>query len=82
MTSLEIEYPCEWRYRLIGRSAEGVRAAVEAAVGERPHRLEPGHESRGGRYVSLTLTMTVESEAARLAIYHRLSEADAVRMVL
>ncbi len=82
METPHIEYPCPWRYRLIGRSTDEIRAAVASVVGDRPHELAPGRESEGGSYVSLVLSIEVESEEARLRIYDDLAGNDAIKMVL
>ena len=79
---LQIDYPCEWRYRLIGESAEAIQAAVAAVLEETPHELSKGNQSTEGRYVSMTLALEVQDEAQRLEIHERLGASPAIRMIL
>ena len=78
----EIEYPCRWSYRIIGTSDEAIRAAVVEVVGDTEHALHASNESRGGKYVSLRLTLTVVDDDHRLRIYRRISRAECVKMIL
>ena len=71
-----LEYPLDYPFKVIGLAADDfaahVRALVQGAVpggaiGE--PELRP---SSGGKYLSVTVTVTLESEARRLAIYQAL----------
>lgn len=77
-----IDYPCLWQYRIIGESRTEIGRAVAEHIGNRPHSLTPANVSSGGRYVSMSLEVTVHSDEQRLAIYHRLAGHPAVRVVL
>ncbi len=70
---LELDYPCDWEYTLIGSSEAEVRSAVAEVVGTRPHRLSFSHTSKGGKYVSLKLDLTVVDEADRKARFEELA---------
>jgi hypothetical protein len=78
----DIEYPCQWGYRIIGEREDAIRDAVATIVGETEHMLERSNTSRTGRYCSLRLVLTVRDEAQRNAIFQALNEHDAVRLVL
>lgn len=79
---LEFEYPCEWRYRVIGPDPERLHAAIVAAVGEASHEVSAGNVSRTGRYVSLEVAVTVTSDADRRRLFAALAEHEDVRFVL
>ena len=78
----EIDYPCTWPYQVIGTSEEAVRAAVADAVPNRVYSLTLKNTSRTGKYSSLLLEITVDSEAQRLTIFHRIAEHPDVRVVI
>lgn len=81
MDKPNIDYPCDWEYRLIGRTEDGLREAVVAIVpGE--HKLAPGKESKGGKYISLCLTVQVTSEAHRHELFASLKAHADVLFVL
>ena len=68
MDKPEIDYPCDWDYRLIGRSEEVLRAAA-TGIAPADHKLAPGKESKQGKYISLCLTVQVIDEQQRLTLF-------------
>ena len=86
----KIEYPCEWAYKVIGTGEEAVRAAVQASLdacltpnsGDREFSLGLSRESKGGKYLSLGLTLTVLDEDERDGIFRALKEHPDVLMVI
>lgn len=78
----EIDYPCEWEYKVIGtdqtRLTEIIRSACEPAVPE----IVLSNVSSSGRYYSLNATLVVDDEATRLAIFNKLQDHPEVKMVI
>ena len=70
---LELDYPREWEFRIIGLDEARLRAAAADVVGETPHNLQAGNQSSGGKYVSMQLSLQVASEEERNATFGRLS---------
>jgi putative lipoic acid-binding regulatory protein len=68
MDKPEIEYPCDWDYRLIGRSEEVLLAAI-ACIAPADHKVAQGQQSKQGSYISLSLTVKVANEKQRLQIF-------------
>lgn len=79
---LELEYPCDWRYKVIGEEREKLEQAIRDVILEREHRLEHSNASRGGKYVSLNLDLQVHNEDDRQFIYEALKAHAHVKMVL
>lgn len=77
-----IEYPCRWEYRVIGEDADVLRLAVLEVVTGHEHAITPGHTSRHGRFVSLSVFVRVLDEDHRLSILRALSAQDAVKYLL
>jgi uncharacterized protein len=77
-----VEYPCRWEYKAIGWDEDLMRAAIAEIVADREHELSFSRNSRGGRYCSLLLVVTVESEDHRNAIFAALQQHRDIRMVL
>jgi len=75
----KLEYPCEWEYRVIGDSAEALRGAVSELLGAFEYALENGN--RKGKWLSLSVKLTVKSEEERDELHRRLNAHPAVRMV-
>ena len=43
----DIEYPCNWEFRIIGADEAGLREAIAGIVGNQNHEIRPGHTQRG-----------------------------------
>ena len=82
MSQPEIQYPCEWGFRIIGTHEKLIRQLVATVVGDRPHKIEPSHTSATGRYVSMSLHVEVKGEDDRKEIHHALMADETVKMVL
>ena len=80
----EIEYPCRWEYKTIGRSEELMREAVgQIMVAERlEYALDRSNTSRTGKYCSLVLAVVVETEEHRNRIFAALAGHEHIVMVL
>ena len=76
----EIEYPCEWTYKILGRAEGELRDAVGEIV-KGDYSLELSNHSKTGKYLSLELVLTVQTEEERLSIGRRLHEHQAVLYV-
>ena len=86
----EIEFPCRWGYRLIGPDGDAVAEAARECValccgagqGERDVKLKESRASAGGRYVSWSLELRVDSQAERDELFAALSRHAAVKVVI
>lgn len=77
-----IDYPNDWEYRLIGRSEKAILRAVTTVLGDAPHTLCPGNTSNKGRYISMSLTTTVETEEHRNALFKLFKDHESIVMVI
>ncbi|MGD9948079.1 MAG: DUF493 domain-containing protein [Desulfobulbus sp.] len=77
-----IEYPCQWHYRLIGEDRTAIMEAIHAAVDVSLCVISEGNASSGGRYLSLNLEISVNNEAERLRLYQLFSDNPAIRVVI
>ena len=77
-----IEYPCPWSYRLIGRQALEVRAAVATILGLKRYVLNDANTSSGGKYRSFELALIVDSESERQGLFKRLADHADIIFVL
>ena len=78
----DISYPTRWSYRIVGTSEEAIRSLVLGLLINVEHELVVRRRSSGGRYISLDLSLIVQDEEGRLAIYERLSRHDTIRFVI
>ena len=78
----EIQYPCQWQYRLIGEDRAAILEAIHAPIDVPACVITEGNVSSGGRYLSLNLEITVNDEAERLRVYQLFAGNPAIRVVL
>jgi putative lipoic acid-binding regulatory protein len=77
-----IKYPCKWSYRIIGQDEQLLRNAVLNVVADKKHQLSYANESSGGKYKSLNLEITVQSEKEKLEIFDKIKSNKNVKFVL
>jgi putative lipoic acid-binding regulatory protein len=79
---LELEYPCNWCYKVIASEREALQKAVKDVVLEREHTLSDSNKSKGGKYISMNLDLLVHNEDDRQFIYDALKKHQDIKMVL
>ncbi len=78
----EIEYPCEWGYKIIGRDRDALEAVIGEVMGERAYTQREGNSSSKGNFHSLNMRCQVESEEDRNAIFKAFQDHTDVKMVM
>lgn len=79
---LEIEYPCQWLYKVIGTDATLTTDAIKECCGELEPKISYSNASSSGKYHSFNATVTVPDEKTRLAIFDALKLHPSLKMVL
>ena len=82
MEKPEIEYPCNWLYKVIGEDIELLREIIVTACAPTAVEITHSHSSSKGKYHSLNASLTVENEDMRLQIYQLLQAHPAIKYVL
>ena len=78
----EILYPCQWQYRLIGEDRAAMHQAIATWMPASAYTICDANVSSNGRYLSLSLEVTVNDDAERLRMYQLFAGDPAIRMVL
>jgi len=79
---LQIEYPSEWSYKIIGNNLEKMIKLIEDTVEKMEYDLTPFNVSKKGNYYSLSLKVKVNSEKERDIVFKKLNEAEEIIYVL
>ncbi|MES1941938.1 hypothetical protein T5B8_16944 [Salinisphaera sp. T5B8] len=81
-----LEFPCEFPIKAFGKHADDfeahIYALVQAHVPELERSAVTARDSRGGKYLAVTVHIIARSQAHLDAIYGDLSNDDAVLMAL
>lgn len=78
----QIDYPCTWRYRVIGLSKDFVIAAIAEVFQGRAEVSEMEHKSSHGKYIALNCAIEVQSDTERLAYFNGLIQRSGIVMVI
>jgi hypothetical protein len=78
----QIDYPCSWVYKVIGRNREQLQRGIAEAMAGTAYRVTSSRSSRGGGYHSFNVEITVDTERIRLELYERLRSLTDVIMVM
>jgi len=79
---LEIDYPSDWSYTLIGMDLSDIREIAEGILENRSFSFKPSKASSGKKYFSAIVSCQVESEEDRLDIYSKFKAHENIKMVL
>ncbi|MBD3246046.1 MAG: DUF493 family protein [Candidatus Omnitrophica bacterium] len=78
----QIEYPCEWGYKIIGAEDAALKAAAQEILGEKDYEISFSNISRNGNYIALEVTTRVIDEPERNRIYLSFHSHPAVLRVI
>jgi putative lipoic acid-binding regulatory protein len=79
---LELEYPCNWCYKVIASERQALEQAIKDVIDEREHKLSHSKNSKSGKYVSMNLDLLVHNDDDRNFIYEALKKHQNIKMVL
>jgi putative lipoic acid-binding regulatory protein len=79
---LELEYPCNWCYKVIASEKDALQKAIKDVIDEREHKLTDSNTSKTGKYISMNLDMLVHNDEDRQFIFDALKKHQDIKMVL
>ena len=82
MCKVQIDYPCQWQYKVIGFDREKLQEALLEIVNDDSCDISFSNSSRTGKYHCLNLEVFVENEEERNSIYLALKAHPQVKIVL
>ena len=78
----EIEYPCEWGYKIIGKDKDTLKDVICEVMGDREFTHKEGNSSSKGKFHSHNMRCKVESEEDRNAIFKAFRDHKDIKMVI
>ena len=80
--TLELTYPCEWPYVVIGADEGELRSAIKIIVQNRTHTITLSNTSAQGKYTSLKVLVVVRSDEDRVGIFEAFKDHPATKVVI
>lgn len=86
MDKPEINYPCNWKYKLIGTDENLLKKSVFNILAKRGYRgqakLNVTNKSRTGKYVTINLSLLVDSEEMRLTFFEDFKKIESLKVIM
>lgn len=79
---VQITYPCEWGYKIIGLDRAKMLLAVDTIIKSDSMLISESRTSKNGKYISLDIKVMVQNESERNNYFKMLAEHSEIRMVL
>ena len=79
---VELEYPCNWDYKVIINTHCNIKHIAKNVLGERIYKIAKSNNSKDKTYVSYKISLLVHSDEDRVALFHELKKEDCVKIVL
>lgn len=79
---LELNYPCNWTYKLVVLEKINIKKTVKEVVLQREHIVIESKSSSKGKFKSYSLELLVHNEDDRKTLFEVLREHDDIKMVL
>ncbi len=79
---LELEYPCEWEYKVVIRSEHNINPITKEIFEAREHIVSSSKTSSKGKFNSFNIKLTVHSDEDRTDIYKKLHSHERIKMVV
>jgi len=79
---VQIEYPCQWLYKVIGADLDKLHQILLAIASNDSCNISFSNSSSTGKFHCLNLEMTVRSEEERNSIYMELKSHPEVKIVM
>ena len=79
---LELDYPCNWSYKLVVKEEINIKTTVKEVVLKREHSIVESKTSAKGKFKSYTLELLVHNEDDRKTLFEVLGQHNDIKMVL
>ena len=81
-TRPDIDYPCQWSYKIIGRDKDKLLACIKEIMGNKRYTCSVGNVSKTGKFTTYNTSCKVEDETERNKIFKYFEDHAAVEMVI
>lgn len=79
---LELEYPCQWEYKVVIKSEHNINPITKEIFESREHIVSASKQSSKGKFCSFNIKLTVHSDEDRTGIYKKLQAHERIKMVV
>jgi putative lipoic acid-binding regulatory protein len=79
---LELNYPCNWCYKIVIKHEHNGNKIAKEILGKREHKVVKSKISSGGKFKSYSIDLLVSNDDDRKELYKLFSEHKNIKMVV
>ena len=79
---LQLEYPCNWSYRIICEDPDKINEIIVDVINERDFTVQISNKSKTGKYHSFNVELLVHHEDDRQGLFDLFKKHPEIKMVL
>lgn len=79
---LELNYPCNWIYKVVVLTEKDAKAAVKEVLDSREYKMTKSKTSSKGKFISFSVETLVHNEDDRVELYEQLRTHARIKMVI
>jgi len=79
---LELDYPCNWKYKLIVRQEIDIKIIMKETLGKREHNVKKANTSSKGKFTSHQVELLVHNEDDRKELHRIFHSHDDIKMIV
>ena len=79
---LELEYPCNWEYKVIINAHCKIKHIAKNVLGDRTYTIRKSNNSKKKTYESFKISLLIHSNDDRITLFEEFKKEDCVKIVL
>ncbi len=79
---LELEYPCNWEYKVIINIHCKIKHIAKNVLGDRTYTIKKSNNSKKKTYESFKISLLIHSDDERVTLFEEFRKEDCVKIVL
>ena len=80
--NLELDYPCNWQYKLVMRQEISISLVLKETLGDRKHKTSISNKSSKGKFTSHQVELLVHNEDDRKELHRLFHSHKDVKMIV
>jgi putative lipoic acid-binding regulatory protein len=79
---LDLDYPCNWKYKLITKCDVEIKHIMNDTLGKREHNVAKSNTSKKGKFTSYEVELIVHNEDDRKELHRIFHKHNDVKMIV
>jgi uncharacterized protein len=80
--TLELDYPCNWKYKLVMRQEIDIKIVLKETLGDREYNVSLSNASKKGKFNSHKVELLVHNEDDRKELHRIFHQHKDIKMIV